>query len=732
MYTTSSQRTPMNDVLPPLSAWLQLEGQPSSKRLPDGVEALPADRSRIVLLYAAMAEAQQEFVSDDPEVGQEHSEDGPIRDESCDEDMTSSESRDETTTDEGSSAVQNSQKREILDQLRNRFGIEDPCQNLQGIHIDDSRKLWWDIDFEDWSCDCQFCDPLLPKVLEIAERERPGEDVKSIHVFGKSLQPINISQDPSSLDCFNLARHWLKDCQENHELCKLSFAMDLPKRFLTISKGLVQPKIRLVTNSGLQGRYVALSHCWGKLDFLRLTTDTLDGFGKNISWRFLPKTFQDAIKVCLEMGLSSIWIDSLCILQDSREDWEDQSACMAQIYRNATIVIAANSASGAHEGFLGIRKGLFTDCIIPPSLESSGLYARPRFRHYDIEYNASDETLEKRGWTYQERLLARRYLSFNKRELHWECESAWHCECGESEWRDNGLHEFSLRQLYTAELSNAEIYQIWRNKVVMRYAGRLLTEESDRLPALSAVTQAFQRKLGDTYLAGLWKGDIINGLCWYKSEVNADIMSNNAPSWSWCSIPAQTRYRGSLSMTTHFSHPLRAECMLAGKNEFGEVEKGYVTLCGPLVEAFVKLKVTQNQTQVLRVWVASAGTFSLEGLTMVTTFWPDCRLGIEPQGTLDGKARGSVVRMRRQDASQDVQQNTLHRAEGIGRVWYLLIGEREENPGSNQLTPYALVLGTSPENPERFVRLGVSFMDEEDGDHHGLFANAITTDVTIE
>lgn len=390
-------------------------------------------------------------------------------------------------------------------------------------------------------------------------------------------------------------------------------------------------------------------------------------------------------------------------------------------------MIAANSASGAHEGFLGIRKGLFTDCIIPPSSESAGLYARPRFRHYGF---VSDETLANRAWAYQERILARRYLSFNKRELHWECESTWHCECGESEWCDNSVHEYSLRQLYTAQMSNAEIYQIWRSKILGRYAGRLLTKESDRFPALSAVTQAFQRNLGDTFLAGLWRGDLINGLCWRSPQRSAAKLSNNAPSWSWCSIPGQTFYCGSLSMTTKFSHPLRAECMLASKNGFGEVKKGYITLCGPLVEAFVKL--TAIQDDYLGIWVPSADTNSLEDQTMASMFRPDSRLGIEPQGALDSKARGSVVRLRRQDASQDGHQNTLHRVEGIGRVWCLRIGEREENPGSNQLTSYALVLGTSPENPERFVRLGISFIDEKHGDHHDLFANARTRNVTIE
>ncbi|KAK7923559.1 hypothetical protein PG985_007630 [Apiospora marii] len=574
------------------------------------------------------------------------------------------ESCDETTTEEENSDDEDS---DIRYQLRHHFGVDFPCTNLRAIQIS----------------------------------PHPG-------------------QDSSSLDCFNLARLWLQDCEANHKLCKLSSESNLPKRFLAISKGAAQPEIRLVTDSCLQGRYAALSHCWGKLNFLCLTTDNLDRFGQNIPWRFLPKTFQDAIKVCLEMGLFNIWIDSLCILQDSREDWEDQSACMAVIYRNATIVIAANSASGAHEGFLGIRKGLFVECITPPSLESPGLYARPKFRHYS-DYNMSDETLEERGWAYQERLLARRYLSFNKRELHWECESFWHCECGESEWCDNGIHEFSLQNLDISETGKSEVYQIWYNTVVSRYSGRLLTVASDKLPALSAVTQVFQKKLQDTFLAGFWKGDLINGLCWtLHIDAEPSLSSGLAPTWSWCSIQGQSFYREKTSIRVHHSHPLRAECLLSGTNAFGQVEEGFVTLCGPLVKAFTRLP---RSTRTLFIWTDS------DQSECVSLFMPDCHLWIKPQAGNDS-AEGNLARTAGQSVDQDGQQSSSNRTHGLARLWCLHIGAGRQTHGKSALSSYALVLGPSPKNPEHFIRLGISFTD--DGEHSDLFANAMITDVTIE
>lgn len=42
----------------------------------------------------------------------------------------------------------------------------------------------------------------------------------------------------------------------------------------------------------------------------------------------LPKTFRDAMQISMCLGISYLWIDSLCILQDSAADWLRESALM--------------------------------------------------------------------------------------------------------------------------------------------------------------------------------------------------------------------------------------------------------------------------------------------------------------------------------------------------------------------------------------------------------------------
>jgi hypothetical protein len=48
--------------------------------------------------------------------------------------------------------------------------------------------------------------------------------------------------------------------------------------------------------------------------------------------------------------------------------------------------------------------------------------------HYDHHF--SEGPLAERAWAYQEKLLGRRFLSYEARELHWKCDKMWRCECG--------------------------------------------------------------------------------------------------------------------------------------------------------------------------------------------------------------------------------------------------------------------------------------------------------------
>jgi hypothetical protein len=87
-------------------------------------------------------------------------------------------------------------------------------------------------------------------------------------------------------------------------------------------------------------------------------------------------------------------------------------------------------------------------------------------------------------------------------------------------------------------------YQIWR-EMVQRYSMRELTVASDRFPGLSGLASEMAYLLNDEYIGGLWKGDMINCLCWSYSvghRIGSARKTNYGPTWSWAKTTAPISY----------------------------------------------------------------------------------------------------------------------------------------------------------------------------------------------
>jgi hypothetical protein len=62
------------------------------------------------------------------------------------------------------------------------------------------------------------------------------------------------------------------------------------------------------------------------------------------------------VVISRKLGIQYLWIDSLSIIQDSRTDWEKESAVMGDVYGRSYLTIAARGAANAEVGCFIPRK----------------------------------------------------------------------------------------------------------------------------------------------------------------------------------------------------------------------------------------------------------------------------------------------------------------------------------------------------------------------------------------
>ncbi|KAK8127295.1 HET domain-containing protein [Apiospora sp. TS-2023a] len=312
------------------------------------------------------------------------------------------------------------------------------------------------------------------------------------------------------------ARDWIRLCDTTHDACRANETTKLPKRVLDcveiVKDG--EPGIRLIEDQDISAPYACLSHCWGKTPMPVLTkTGTLSDNLDFIAWSSLPKTFRDAVTITLELGLRYIWIDSLCIIQDSDTDWQTESSKMADIYRNGYITIAAVSSPDSKGGCFPSNP-IGDICLDLPLKD--GLIAKLAVREKSTEDLARQKPLLTRAWVYQERMLSRRTLLCHHRELQFECRTQSICQCGNSKMAphmDPRLEaQLRAKREHNKTFDFSRTRQSWHNAVAT-YSTLRITKGSDKSPALSACASNPAPGRG-RYLAGLWEQTLAENLLW--------------------------------------------------------------------------------------------------------------------------------------------------------------------------------------------------------------------------
>lgn len=244
-----------------------------------------------------------------------------------------------------------------------------------------------------------------------------------------------VSHRADSEACFTQIRIWMDICREKHQKsCPYKQDSELPTRVIDVDdeNGPFSPVS--LTMSGLKGEWTCLSHCWGSSSGFITESGNLAQMTKSIPLESLPRTFLDAIQNSKRVGYHYLWIDSLCITQDSHQDWVQESARMGRYYKHATVAIAADVARGDHEGFLTRPRQLRAPSIFIPSKTQStdtttnigGVYIHDSWKCQ--QFRARDTPLMERAWTLQEDLLSPRTVHYTPEQLLWECQCRKYCE----------------------------------------------------------------------------------------------------------------------------------------------------------------------------------------------------------------------------------------------------------------------------------------------------------------
>ena len=369
----------------------------------------------------------------------------------------------------------------------------------------------------------------------------------------------------------------------------------LPTRVLDIGSGYADPVRLIEVAAGQRGRYTALSHCWGGGIGIRTTTENYAAQKKGLRYCDLPLSFQHATTVTRGLGLRYLWIDALCIIQDSKSDWEVESGNMAAIYQNAYIVIGADMSSDSDGGFLDVRSGGYNGDGRPiATIDDEIIYARSENRmnnEFQRNHPLGSDPLSTRAWTLQEQMLSSRMVHFASKEMVWECKSVLCCECLQLDRQGvtpNSL--LSFRALIDSSDSYSTRFRTWYS-LVDQVTYRKLTEPQDLLPCLSGIAQRFQNSGAGSYLAGLWNEDLPMGLLWSQSKDQkcSRAIPYRGPSWSWASIdgiedPYGSRHKHDNLLEKVYAKIMEAKCVPAGKDHLGAVSGGLLKVSAPLVK----------------------------------------------------------------------------------------------------------------------------------------------------
>ncbi|KAL2067486.1 hypothetical protein VTL71DRAFT_1911 [Oculimacula yallundae] len=420
--------------------------------------------------------------------------------------------------------------------------------------------------------------------------------------FGKFL-PDELdarSRDTSSKQSILQVEKWLHTCLTTHRECRSQIDTGwLPSRLLDLEGQSSWSQISLISTAQFSCPppvpYATLSHCWGKAQILTLTIENKSALEAGIPIQSLPRSFRHAVSVAKRLDIRYLWIDSLCIIQNSSHDWESESLRMGDVYKHALLNIATTGAIDSSEGIFFDRN---LSEQLPRRVETSWEEDKNNEEVFVIDRemwkNLVDRSpLLSRAWVYQERLLAQRIVHFGRKQIAWECQELTACESlpsGLPRYIFNYGRNMDIHRSWgsfdgrTDQEVRQHYLQQWELNIE-RYSILNLTCGKDKEAAIAGIGQVFESLLKDTLVAGLWSSNLVNELLWQTS--NAEMTKvYRAPSWSWLAyngkIFTSDEVKTEPSWKTPYSEVLDVQIHRGSANPLAPIIRGHLRIKGVL------------------------------------------------------------------------------------------------------------------------------------------------------
>jgi hypothetical protein len=433
-------------------------------------------------------------------------------------------------------------------------------------------------------------------------------------------------------DAFQMMAAWMKLCITRHPNCSTMRSIpQLPTRIIDVGLDDSEADPFLFISQGYQAQYITLSYTWGHSLSCTTTLNSLESWTKGMSLESLPKTFQDAIRVTRRLGVRYLWIDALCIIQDSEQDWREEASKMAEVFHNALLTISAADAASPAEGLFRER----TRHRARPFLLDPRMSYQRRFElgggplcMYGPVVNIADgprkprSVLDMRGWIFQEEMLSKRLLVFSKDELFWNCNSL-----NASESYPDGIPRAPHKDMIDRDMEVFKnyihqetfidkkaavdrLYTSWR-AIVPRYTTRLFTKAEDKLIALEGIGTALRKVLGDGISAGLLNTRIAEELLWILDDSGTLPESRldwRAPTWSWACFDTPMTY---LWMQKH----ARREPMVIFNRAVNTAFQGHmyavrkIVLHGQLLKVSLRREIEKKKREWQLIFEDRTGSF---------------------------------------------------------------------------------------------------------------------------